>query len=134
MTARWLPLSIVAAAITSLAYIPELVSTTGEQASWPFMVNLVVLLALFTAAPTFIALTRRRAPHPHNVSLMGALLQLPTALLLLLLDVRIEIARGYYSADSGEAALAYGAGAMVAAVAGLGLVVLVWTAGRLPIR
>lgn len=132
MSARWFPLSVMAAAVTAVAYLPELLSTTGEQAAWPFAVNVVVLIAIFTAAPGFVALSRRHAAAPQRIGGLGALLQLPVALLLLLLDVRIEIARGYFTADSGEAAMAYGAGSVVAAVAGLGLALLVWMAARLP--
>lgn len=130
MPKHLLPLSVTAATVTAVAYLPEMLSTTGEQATWPLLVNLVCLGAIFVAAPAVVAIARRSARTSQSISGLGAALQVPVALLVLWLDIRVEIAQGYYTADSSEAAMAYGAGSVIAAMSGLVLAVLVWIAAR----
>lgn len=124
--------SVLAAVATLLAYSPEMLSTTGEQAGWPGWLNVVCFAGIFTGAPLTIWAWRRLTGNDGRIGILGALLQLPLAVLLMILDVRVEIARGYFTADSSEAAMSYGIGSILACFVGALLAFLVWWAGRVP--
>lgn len=126
----WLALAPTAA--TALVFIPMLLRNPSTTEAAPG----VWLAALILAAPLAAYLTSRRLGAALNfaTSLLVGLPQLPLTVLLSIAAVGLDVQRGHLLAGSGEEAMSYGIGAIVASIAGAILLVLVSVAARLGAR
>ncbi len=117
----------LAALVTVIVYLPQLLTDTDEMSELGAALNLAWAISFFAAAPAVAAIVTRRARLNANArrSVLIGLPQLVVAVLLTRLDVWFEVRSGYLLAESGEEAMAYGAGTVVGVVAGLVLTALV---------
>ncbi|MDC5698598.1 hypothetical protein OO014_15170 [Intrasporangium calvum] len=128
LTAALLP-----AVVTLLVFVPEFLRDPATATPTGSLVWLGVLLV---AAPVAAFVQNRRLAVAANAgrSLLVGAPQLPLVVALTMLDVWIDVQRGYLPPGSGEEAMAYGIGSMISAVVGLILILLVAAAARLGAR
>jgi hypothetical protein len=124
--------ALAPAAVTVLVFIPALLrdpsTTEAVPGGW--------LVTLFLAGPLTAYIASRLFGSALDVtsSLLVGLPQLPLILLLSTASIWLDVRRGHLLAGSGEAAMSYGIGIIVAFVAGTILVILVAAAARLGAR
>lgn len=127
--------ALLPAAVTVAVFVPEFFRDPSQvESSWG--ITLVWLVALLVAAPVTAYLINRRravATTVGRAALVG-LPQLPLVVLLMVVDVWFDVRSGYLLAGSGEEAMSYGIGSVVASVFGAILLVLVAVTARLGAR
>jgi hypothetical protein len=105
--------------VTVAVFVPEFFRDPSQvESSWG--ITLVWLVALLVAAPVTAYLINRRravATTVGRAALVG-LPQLPLVVLLMVVDVWFDVRSGYLLAGSGEEAMSYGIGSVVASVFG----------------
>ena len=131
-----LQLALLPAAATVVAYLPQLLTNSGEMSRVPGVLLLGWLAVLLLAAPAVAALLNRslRLPmEPQRVVAVAAT-QLAVMIALVRFDVWLEVRSGYLLVDSGEEAMAYGIGGVASTVVGLVLGALVTAAAAVASR
>lgn len=125
----------IPAAVTVLVFLPEflLLPDALTDSGWLRILWLVVLLA---AAPVAAWRVNRASPVAVHLgpALLAGLPQLVLLPVLIALDIRLDVMRGYLLAGTGEEQMAYGFGLTLAVVLGLVLTGLVATAGYVGAR
>lgn len=124
--------ALVSSAATALVFFPILLREPSTTEAAPP----VWLAAMLLAAPITVYLASRRLGgglRPALFFLIG-LPQLPLVILLSTAAIWLDVQRGHLLADSGEEAMSYGIGTVVAFVAGTVLALLVTAAAWLGAR
>lgn len=126
---------LLPAAVTAVLFVPEFFRDPADAGGAPGL-TLVWAGILLLGAPTAAFVMNRRVPVATDLlrSLLIGVPQLPLVVLLMVVDVWLDVQSGYLLAGSGEEAMSYGIGTMVAGVFGLLLTALVVTAARLGAR
>lgn len=124
--------ALVPTAATVLVFIPMLLRDPSTMAAVPG--EWLATLILAPPLTAYLASRRFGGGLHFASSLLVGLPQLPLVMLLSTAAVWLDVQRGDLVAGSGEEAMSYGIGTMVAFVAGTILVLLVATAARLGVR
>lgn len=119
----------VPAIATVLVFIPVMLRSPSTTEPLPG----IWLPALILAAPIAAYLVSRRVGARLSVglSLLAGLPQLPLMVLLSSASIWLDVQRGHLLAGSGEEAMSYGLGTIVATLAGIVLLILVSAAALL---
>ncbi len=98
----------LAALVTVIVYLPQLLTDTDEMSELGAGLNLAWAVSFFAAAPAAAAILTRRVRLVANArrSVIMGLPQLVVAVVLTRLDVWLAVRSGYLLADSGEEAMA----------------------------
>jgi hypothetical protein len=122
--------ALVAAAATTVVYLPQLTVNANQLAELPGALRASWFVLLLVAAPVAAYIVTRRARlaarrTPGAALILAGVPQVLLLLALTYLDVWLEVRSGYLLADSGEEAMAYGLSAIFGTLLGLVLAALV---------
>lgn len=125
-------LAIAPAAATALVFIPIVLRSPSTTEAVPGAWFVILLLA----APLAAYFTSRLMGIALDIasSLVVGLPQVPLIVGLSTASIWLDVQRGYLLAGSGEEAMSYGIGTIVAFIAGAILLILVAVAARLGAR
>lgn len=115
------PSMLLALGATAVLFAPTLLFNPEEMSHIPGYAVAIWFVLIAVSAPTAAGLANRRKPAATTMAralVIGAP-QWPLVVGLVYLDVWIDVQSGYLMAGSGEEAMAFGIGVIIAAVPGL---------------
>lgn len=134
--ASLLPSTILALAVTTVLFAPHLLFNPEQEHVLPGAATALWWVVLAAAPATAAALANRRKPAATTIgrALAVGVPQWPLVVGLVLLDVWVDVRSGYLLAGSGEEAMSFGIGFVVAPVLGFMIAFIVTLAALVGAR